>query len=119
MLHSGHLSQGLGSAVLRLFRKGFGVQPVLVRMPALEKGFSDRQEEDMVVRGVSFSIFIGNIPAAAAGNLDVPLIAYIHNVWRTADGLPEDPVQTIAQTPDGYLWLGTQEGLARFDGVRL
>src|SRR5437899_13507 len=38
--------------------------------------------------------------------------------WQTEDGLPNNLVQAIAQTPDGYLWLATQEGLARFDGVR-
>ena len=37
--------------------------------------------------------------------------------WQTANGLPENTVSAIAQTPDGYLWLGTQEGLVRFDGV--
>lgn len=34
------------------------------------------------------------------------------------DGLPHNNVEAIAQTPDGYLWLGTQNGLARFDGRR-
>lgn len=43
---------------------------------------------------------------------------YVHRTWRTDDGLPENVVQAITQTRDGYLWLGTQEGLARFDGVR-
>jgi ligand-binding sensor domain-containing protein/signal transduction histidine kinase len=38
--------------------------------------------------------------------------------WRTEDGLPHDMVQAILQTDDGYLWIGTQKGLARFDGVR-
>ena len=38
--------------------------------------------------------------------------------WQTEEGLPHNLVQAIAQTPDGYLWLATQEGLARFDGVR-
>ena len=38
--------------------------------------------------------------------------------WQTEEGLPHNRVQAIAQTPDGYLWLATQEGLARFDGVR-
>lgn len=47
-----------------------------------------------------------------------PVTAYIHDVWRSKDGLPQDTVQAIAQTRDGYLWLGTLEGLARFDGVR-
>jgi ligand-binding sensor domain-containing protein len=38
--------------------------------------------------------------------------------WQTEDGLPENTITSIAQTPDGYLWLGTFSGLARFDGVR-
>ncbi len=43
---------------------------------------------------------------------------YISRSWHTEDGLPQNSVQTIVQTADGYLWLGTQQGLARFDGVR-
>lgn len=43
---------------------------------------------------------------------------YSHRVWRTEDGLPQNRVQAIAETPEGYLWVGTSEGLARFDGVR-
>ena len=43
---------------------------------------------------------------------------YVLNAWQTADGLPQNSALTIAQTRDGYLWVGTQEGLARFDGVR-
>lgn len=38
--------------------------------------------------------------------------------WTTADGLPQNNVINIAQTPDGYLWVATLDGLARFDGVR-
>jgi ligand-binding sensor domain-containing protein len=43
---------------------------------------------------------------------------YILDNWQTAEGLPQTSAQTIARTPDGYLWVGTQEGLARFDGIR-
>lgn len=39
-------------------------------------------------------------------------------VWQTREGLPQDSVTAIVQTPDGYLWLGTHSGLVRFDGVR-
>jgi signal transduction histidine kinase/ligand-binding sensor domain-containing protein/DNA-binding response OmpR family regulator len=46
------------------------------------------------------------------------LTQYAQEGWHVADGLPQDNVVSIAQTPDGYLWLGTEEGLARFDGVR-
>lgn len=43
---------------------------------------------------------------------------YSHDLWRTENGLPQSAVQSILQTRDGYIWLGTQEGLVRFDGVR-
>ncbi len=38
-------------------------------------------------------------------------------IWQTDEGLPHNTVQAITQTADGYLWVGTHEGLARFDGV--
>lgn len=43
---------------------------------------------------------------------------YSHTVWQTAQGLPQDSVFSLCQTRDGYLWIGTWEGLARFDGAR-
>ena len=43
---------------------------------------------------------------------------YVHNVWQRSQGLPQDSVNAVLQTRDGFLWLGTQEGLVRFDGVR-
>jgi signal transduction histidine kinase/CheY-like chemotaxis protein/ligand-binding sensor domain-containing protein len=45
------------------------------------------------------------------------LTQYVHEVWQQEDGLPENDVTGIVQTRDGYLWLGTQEGLVRFDGI--
>jgi signal transduction histidine kinase/ligand-binding sensor domain-containing protein len=44
------------------------------------------------------------------------LTQYSVSVWTQQNGLPQDAVRAIAQTTDGYLWLGTDEGLARFDG---
>jgi ligand-binding sensor domain-containing protein len=41
---------------------------------------------------------------------------YNRTVWTTSTGLPQDSVQGIAQTSDGYLWFGTQAGLGRFNG---
>jgi ligand-binding sensor domain-containing protein/signal transduction histidine kinase len=38
--------------------------------------------------------------------------------WSAESGLPHNSVKALAQTRDGYIWLGTREGLARFDGVR-
>src|SRR5688572_32082151 len=40
------------------------------------------------------------------------------SVWTNDSGLPQNTVDAIVQTRDGYLWLGTEEGLARFDGMR-
>ena len=40
------------------------------------------------------------------------------DLWQRRQGLPQSSVNAIAQTADGYLWIGTEEGLARFDGVR-
>jgi ligand-binding sensor domain-containing protein/signal transduction histidine kinase len=45
------------------------------------------------------------------------LEGYTRHVWQAPDGLPEQTVQAFAQTPDGYLWIGTTGGLLRFDGV--
>ena len=45
------------------------------------------------------------------------LTQYVHEVWQDEQGLPQSSINAIVQTDDGYLWLGTQEGLIRFDGV--
>ncbi len=39
-------------------------------------------------------------------------------VWTSDSGLPQNTIDALVQTRDGYLWMGTEEGLARFDGVR-
>jgi len=44
------------------------------------------------------------------------LTQYSRTMWTQAQGLPQDTIGAITQTADGYLWLGTDEGLARFDG---
>lgn len=43
---------------------------------------------------------------------------FVITKWTTEKGLPQNTVTSIAQTPDGYLWIGTFGGLARFDGFR-
>ncbi len=54
--------------------------------------------------------------------LFVPLISaqaqYRFDHWTADAGLPQNSVYAITQTSDGYLWLATSDGLARFDGVR-
>jgi signal transduction histidine kinase/ligand-binding sensor domain-containing protein len=62
----------------------------------------------LLVPGLAAALLIG-CPAAAESPFTV-------DVWSTADRLPENVVIALAQTRDGYLWVGTQGGLARFDG---
>ncbi len=45
------------------------------------------------------------------------LSQYAFENWQINDGLPQNTVQSIVRTRDGYLWLGTVEGAARFDGI--
>jgi len=62
---------------------------------------------------VAIGLFLRAVPVAVAASAD-----YLVDVWDTEKDLPSSTVTAIAQTPDGYLWVGTDDGLARFDGVR-
>src|SRR5262245_27291651 len=62
---------------------------------------------------VLVAIAAGQLKAFATTTPD-----WLVDAWRVEEGLPENTVNAIAQTPDGYLWLATFNGLARFDGMR-
>jgi ligand-binding sensor domain-containing protein/signal transduction histidine kinase len=65
---------------------------------------------------VGLALFWGTgLPALGATNGIMP---YSVRIWQTDDGLPQNSVYAITQTQDEYLWVGTREGLARFDGAR-
>jgi signal transduction histidine kinase/ligand-binding sensor domain-containing protein len=57
-------------------------------------------------------------PCGFALNPALDVSQYAHTSWKIRDGFPKGQVVSIAQTPDGYLWLGSEFGLFRFDGVR-
>ena len=59
--------------------------------------------------------FIFPAGTARAQPADSPFIV---DVWTSREGLPENAVISVIQTRDGYLWLGTLNGLVRFDGNR-
>jgi len=56
-------------------------------------------------------------PAAYALDPNRKLTQYVHRIWQVQQGLPESSIYSILQARDGFLWLGTQAGLVRFDGV--
>jgi len=57
-------------------------------------------------------------PVTAGLNPDKPISQYARTVWEASTGLPQNTVQAMLQTRDGYVWLGTEEGLVRFDGEK-
>ena len=65
-------------------------------------------------------LFPAGLPASsrAADALSALASTPIIRSWGTEAGLPQNSVTAIAQTRDGYMWLGTHDGLVRFDGVR-
>src|SRR5262245_30118982 len=69
-----------------------------------------------LVTGLCFLAGLLNAPGASttreAGS------RYTVDVWENDDGLPQNSIISMTPTRDGYLWLGTINGLVRFDGVR-
>jgi ligand-binding sensor domain-containing protein len=57
-------------------------------------------------------------PRAFGLNPALDINQYAHTAWTVREGFFTGSIYAIAQTPDGYLWIGTEFGLARFDGVR-
>src|ERR1700733_999897 len=67
-----------------------------------------------VAVGVLFACCI----SAFALNPALDVSQYAHTFWKNRDGFARSEIDAIAQTADGYLWLATQFGILRFDGVR-
>jgi ligand-binding sensor domain-containing protein len=68
----------------------------------------------------SLPLALALLAAASASALDprAALTQFGLEVWQSRQGLFPSSVSALAQTKDGYLWIGTEEGLVRFDGVR-
>ena len=73
----------------------------------------------LLAAGSSFTslaapVLTATVPAQDASNSPSQ---YISRLWQKDDGLPQNAIEAITQTADGYLWAGTGRGLARFNGV--
>jgi PAS domain S-box-containing protein len=73
-----------------------------------------RQRSAVIV----WAILLGCCACALALDPSLDINQYAHTAWKVGEGFTKGTIKTIAQTPDGYLWLGTEFGLFRFDGVR-
>jgi len=58
------------------------------------------------------------LPLCLRSKPSLDINQYAHTAWTVREGFFKGAIYAIAQTPDGYLWLGTGFGLLRFDGVR-
>ena len=87
-------------------RRGAGDRPVRVRLFQFGGAV-----------GVALALLVVNQPTCSGAGLR-DLRHKVLTTWTTGQGLPQDFVTAIAQTPDGFLWVGTNGGLARFDGLK-
>ncbi len=65
----------------------------------------------MIVKLSLLCLLVSFAPAASE--------RFVVQQWKVEHGLPQSSVRCISQTTDGYIWIGTWNGLARFDGVRM
>jgi ligand-binding sensor domain-containing protein/signal transduction histidine kinase len=68
----------------------------------------------LAIVGVAAVVCVGSASGTDPNRM---VSQYIHDSWGTEKGFPGGSVSSIAQTPDGFLWIGTDRGLIRFDGI--
>ena len=67
---------------------------------------------------IGWLMFLSTAQLARPLDPDRRISQYVHTTWRTQDGAFRGTPHAITQTTDGYLWIGTDAGLVRFDGIR-
>ena len=67
--------------------------------------------------GACLVLALAGASTARALDPNKKLTQYVHRTWQTPEGLSQTSVYSVTQTHDGYLWIGTQSGVLRFDGV--
>jgi signal transduction histidine kinase/ligand-binding sensor domain-containing protein len=94
----------------------YTANPDISKTPRRRAGRSRARWGHALTTAAAFLLLCG---ALLAGALEptTPLAHLNRQSWVMENGLPQNTVQALAQTADGYLWLGTEVGLVRFDGV--
>ncbi len=90
--------------------------PFILRENHLEIGYMAKQIRKIRLLVIFFGV---GIFASALFSLDPnkAITQYILDVWSIEKGLPQSTIYTITRSRVGYIWLGTEEGLVRFDGI--
>ncbi len=81
------------------------------------RAFVGRRHAGWVVVLASAALVLVVARGASALEPSTPLANYARQSWVMENGLPQNTIHALAQTPDGFVWLGTEAGLVRFDGV--
>ena len=73
-----------------------------------------------MLRRLWLVLVFASLPPASAWAVDPTqrITQYAHTAWRMQDGVFSSTPMSIVQTPDGYMWIGTADGVVQFDGVR-
>jgi signal transduction histidine kinase/ligand-binding sensor domain-containing protein len=85
-------------------------------MSSAAKGETSTTHLRLPLLWLLISLFLSSPARAVDPNNHIS--QYAHTAWRVQDGIFEGTPRVLAQTADGYLWIGTMSGLVRFDGVR-
>lgn len=106
---------------MKLLMDDARVQPPFLARRAV---FPDRFCRGMTIRAsirmvilLALEMILGGWHSAAALDTAMDVNEYAHTAWTVRDGFSLGNIYAIAQTPDGYLWLGSEFGLFRFDGT--
>src|SRR5271165_166819 len=88
--------------------------------PLQEKRAGFAAREKLTLRSLTFRLllFCFITSSVSAVNPNKQIFEYAHTAWRTQDGAFGGSPIVVTQTSDGFLWIGTNVGLVRFDGVR-
>src|SRR5258707_10947167 len=67
--------------------------------------------------GLVLMLLCGAVQAPAL-DPERDLFQFNQQIWLAENGLPQNTVHSVTQGQDGYIWIATEEGLARFDGIK-